>query len=206
MNFFILLIFVLISPIELRLHDDERFELDDLLNQYDRHKYRPNKKLYDDDENNNDDDDQYIPSGYEHKKAYPSRKKVLQPEDEDISIDEPSSTAAAEPDESICLDKYDIQSEQLVKVKELKNGAHLIRYVLLDKRTLPSTLNIKEYCMVNCCEQKTCDVAMLSEQPTHVRRNHTFILDVIFLFRTVINVIYSLVMVVVHLHHIKIIR
>jgi hypothetical protein len=176
MKFFILLVFVLISPIELRLHDDdERFELDDLLNQYDRHKNQPSKKLYNNDDDAENTDDQYMPSAYEHKKAYPSRKKVLQSDYEDISIDEPSTTQATEPDSSTCLDKYDIRSEQLVKVKELKNGAHLIRYVLLDKRTLSSTLNIKEHCMVNCCEQKTCDVAMLSEQPTHVRSVNTYL-------------------------------
>jgi hypothetical protein len=168
MNIFILLVFVLISPIELRLHNDQRFELDDLLNQYDRVKHRPNKQEYNDDDDDDDNgDDQYIPPSYERKKVNPSRKKVLQPDEEDINDDQ-LPTTSTESDSSTCLDKYEIQSEQLVKVKELKNGAHMIRYVLLDKRTLPSTLNIKEHCMLNCCSQKTCDVAMLSEQPTHV--------------------------------------
>jgi hypothetical protein len=167
MNIFILLVFVLISPIELRLHNDQRFELDDLLNQYDRVKHRPNKQEYNDDDDDDDNgDDQYIPPSYERKKVNPSRKKVLQPDEEDTNDDQ-LPTTSTESDSSTCLDKYEIQSEQLVKVKELKNGAHMIRYVLLDKRTLPSTLNIKEHCMLNCCSQKTCDVAMLSEQPTH---------------------------------------
>jgi hypothetical protein len=167
MKIFILLIFALICPIELRLHKDDRYELDDLFNQYDRVKHRPNKQEYADDDA---DDDQYIPASYEHKKVYPSRKKVLEM-DEDETKDDPLPPESTETDSSTCLEKYEVRSEELVKVKELKNGAHMIRYILLDKRTLSSNLNLKEHCMLNCCSQKTCDVAMLSEQPTHVKKN-----------------------------------
>jgi len=107
------------------------------------------------------------------KKVYPSRKKVLKQNEElenDDTEDDLSPKKSNQidlPDTPTCLNKYEIRSEELVKIKELKNGAHMIRYISLDKRTLSSNLNIREHCILNCCSEKSCDLAMLSEQPTH---------------------------------------
>jgi hypothetical protein len=179
MKIFILVFFLLISPIELRLRDDDIYELDDLLNnKYDRVKYRPNKKYITDETDDDDDGDQYAPpsSSFRHKKVYPPRKDVFNDneeyENDDIENELlPKTTHKTDlSDTSLCFNDYNIRSEQLVKVKELKNGAHMIRYSLIDKRILPSNLNVKDNCMLNCCSEKTCDLAMLSEQPTHVKK------------------------------------
>lgn len=202
MKIFILVLVLLISPCELRQRnngdndddDNEIYELDDLFNQA-RHRFRPEKQQYDNEE---DGDDQYVPSLPEHRKTHPSRKKVLDEDNDDEEREE--SFPSTESDSATCVDKYAMRSEQLVKVRELKDGAHMIRYVVLDKRTISPRYNLKEHCMIKCCEQKNCDLAMLSEQATHVRHIlHTaFFNEKIFRFRRVINVIYSLVMVVVH--------
>ena len=160
MKIFLLLFLLSITPIQSRLQDDDIYQLEDLLTgKHNRHPYRPNHQQYEEEqeEETGNDDDQYIPTSFEHDKVHPSRKKVL-PVDEDDTEDS-----------SICLDKYQLRSEQLVKVSELKNGAHLIDHILLDKRTLPSNLNIREHCMLKCCSRKSCDLAMLSEKPSHVR-------------------------------------
>jgi hypothetical protein len=181
MKIFILFLLLLISPVELRRRtDDDIYELDDTNNNlYDRPKHYPNKQYIADE--NDDDDDQYYPSSFQQKKVYPSRKKVLN--ENEYNNDEPESNVPSDDllpaeitttnqndlsDKSICINKYDINSEQLVKVKELKNGAHMIRHVLIDKRSLPSDVNIRDSCMLDCCTEETCDLAMLSEQPTHV--------------------------------------
>jgi len=182
MKIFILFLLLLISPVELRRRtdDDDIYELDDTNNnKYDRPKHYPNKQYIADE--NDDDDDQYYPSSFQQKKVYPSRKKVLN--ENEYNNDEPESNVPSDDllpteiatthqndlsDKSKCINKYDINSEQLVKVKELKNGAHMIRHVLIDKRSLPSDVNIRDSCMLDCCTEETCDLAMLSEQPTHV--------------------------------------
>lgn len=196
MKICLLVLVLLISPCELRQRNnddydnDEIYQLDELLNEA-RHALRPSKQQqYDDD---NGDDDQFIPSFSEHKKKNPSRKKVLQNDDEE-------SSKSSESDPGVCVEKYSIQSEQLVKVKELTNGAHMLRFVLLDKRTISSIYNLKQHCMIKCCEQSTCDLAMLSEQATHVNLNllHRSPNEGFHISRKVINVIYLLVMVVVH--------
>lgn len=180
MKICLLVLLLLISPSDLRQRNndddenDEIYQLDDLLNQA-RHGFRPSKQReYDDD---NDDDNQFIPSFSESKKKSSSRKKVLHNDDDDDddggeNVEDNSSKSIIESDPGVCVEKYAMRSEQLVKVKELTNGAHMIRYVLLDKRTISSMYSLKEHCMIKCCEQKTCDLAMLSEQATHV--NPTF--------------------------------
>jgi hypothetical protein len=182
MKIFIFVFFLSITSIELRRHnddnDDDIYELDDLLkNTYDQQKYRPNKKYLPDQNDDDDDvDEDYIPPSSKHKKVYPSRKKVLHDNEESDNDDTenqflPKTTDQNDlSDPSTCLNQYEIRSEQLVKIKELKNGARMLPYILLDKRTLPSNLNMKEHCMMNCCSQKNCDLAMLSEQPTHVKK------------------------------------
>jgi hypothetical protein len=190
MKFFVLLLILLVPPIELRRRDDDDnndfYKLADLLgDRYERPKHRLNPS-YRLDETNNDDDgddgesDREYPPVFPGNKVHPSRKKVLEdnesnneePEGDDVTTPSlPSSTttvATDSSDSSVCLNKYETTSEQLVKVKELTNGAHMIRYVLVDKRTLPVGLKVRDACILDCCAEKTCDLAMLSEQPTHV--------------------------------------
>ncbi|CAF1114091.1 unnamed protein product [Adineta ricciae] len=191
MKIAILVLLLLISPIELRRHenedDDDNYELSDLLkeqfNQYQHH----GKPSFDQEETNtnDDDDDQYYSSSHRRTKTHPSRKKVLPDNifnNEDSNTDDVTTriTSSADKittpttndqhdmsDSSVCTDKYDIKSEQLVRVKELTSGARMIRYTLVDKRTLPMGVTVKDGCMSNCCAEKSCDLAMLSEQPTH---------------------------------------
>ncbi|UJR15509.1 hypothetical protein I4U23_002450 [Adineta vaga] len=197
MKIFVLVFILLISPIELRRPavDDENaiYELSDLLkDRYDdRHKHRPNPSYDVDQTNANDDDDNVYDNNNEdyltpfrRTKTHPSHKKVPienESDKEEIEPDEVTSriTSASKTtttttisqsdksDPSVCTEKYDIKSEQLVKVKELTNGARMIRYVVVDIRTLPSGVTVKDSCMTSCCAQKSCDLAMLSEQPTH---------------------------------------
>jgi len=54
----------------------------------------------------------------------------------------------------------------LVKVKELRNGAHLIRFVTIGESASSHGLNKRDVCMLHCCVEKNCDLAMLSEQST----------------------------------------
>jgi len=192
MKIFILIFILSINSIESRFRNDDIYELDDLLKKYDRYNYRPNKPyipdLTDDDDNNNgdEDDDQYIPSSYQHKKLYPSRKKVLNENEEsenddtlnELLLPKTTTTTTDVSDTSLCFNDYTIRSEQLIKVKELKNGAHMIRYTLIDKRLLSSNHNIKDNCMLDCCSEKNCDLAMLSEQPTHVNKFLFYLIDI----------------------------
>ena len=69
---------------------------------------------------------------------------------------------------SLCINEYDIKQEQLVKVKELKNDAHMIRFIHIEEPSSSHGLDIKDICMLNCCVEKNCDLAMLSEQRTNV--------------------------------------
>jgi len=125
-------------------------------------------------------------------KKYSSRKKIL--EDNNDDSDKPSSssrrvhsskstnsskysksnlpqTTTAESyleEASLCINEFDIKSEQLVKVKELKNGAYMIRFVRIEEPSVSHGLDIRDICMLNCCVEKNCDLAMLSEQRTNV--------------------------------------
>jgi hypothetical protein len=46
----------------------------------------------------------------------------------------------------------------------------MIQHTLIDKRRLSANVDIKDECMLTCCAEKTCDLAMISEQPTHVNK------------------------------------
>jgi len=183
MKIFILLL--LISPIQLRLHNDDIYELDNLLNKYDKYKYRPDESYI----SNDDDNDQDFPSSYQHKKVHPSRKKIDNTDRESETDDSEDSLVlqktTTQPDELSntvsCFNGYNVQSEQLVKVKELKNGARMIQHTLIDKRTLSANVDIKDECMLTCCAEKTCDLAMISEQPTHVNKIVFFYLTEVFI-------------------------
>jgi hypothetical protein len=69
---------------------------------------------------------------------------------------------------STCIDQYETKSEQLVKVKYLHDNAFMIRFVSIDPPSVASTLSLKEICLAKCCSEPNCDLAMLSEQHTHV--------------------------------------
>jgi len=158
--FSIILFCIFIHSIDLSSYDEEIDEIKDLLSK----KFR----LGNNDDDDDDDDGEYIPTRSQHGQSYPSRKKIQNTEDE-IEFDEPKTYSSSKESDETCVEKYELRSEQLVKVKELKNGARMIRFVVLDKRSLPSRYSIKQYCMMNCCAQKACDLAMLSDKPGHVR-------------------------------------
>jgi len=188
MKLVIFLFILLIVHVDLRRHNDShdndnRYELDN-------HKSRLNKEYFRDLIDNDHDS-----SSFRREKKYPSRKKILEEVD---NIDEPEkplpprthssktnnrsrlsdainrviqTTTPSQnylDEASLCINEYDIKTEQLVKVKELKNGAHMIRFIFIDEPSSSHGLDIKDICMLNCCVEKNCDLAMLSEQRTNV--------------------------------------
>jgi hypothetical protein len=140
---------------------------------------------------------------FQREKKYSSRKKTLDDIDE---IEKPlrrthssktsnhsnhivlPTTTTITPEEnyleqaSLCINEFDVKTEQLVKVKELKNGAHMIRFVRIEEPSSSHGLDIKDICMLNCCVEKYCDLAMLSEQRTNVSSICLFIFSNNFLF------------------------
>ena len=132
--------------------------------------------------NLNDEND--IPSVSENKK-YSSRKKVLEQyenNDDDQEKLNPNrwsktrnqSSSATTPanfadEASLCINEFDIKTEQLIKVKEMQNGAHMIRIVHVEEPSSTHGLTVRDICMLNCCVEKDCDLAMLSEQRTAVK-------------------------------------
>lgn len=197
MKLFVIFLLLLISSIEPRRHNDDLYGIDDLLGNEYNHKHRAKKPDNffdndDDDNNNNDDDDaeEFLPVRRPHENSPSSHRKrptIKEEPDEDYQRDgdnenddvterlSPTTSAAGaietkefSPEASLCLHNYDIKPEQLIKVKELKNGAHLIRHEVIDKNALPSNINLHDSCMLACCREKTCDLAMMGEQPTRV--------------------------------------
>jgi hypothetical protein len=169
-----LLIFLFILLI---VHVDLRRDVNELDNQ----KSRLNKEYYQELLNNNQD----LSSSFQREKK--SRKKVLEDIDNGDEPEKPSrhshssksnnrsanrvaqTTTQSYLDEaSLCINEFDIKTEQLVKVKDLKNGAHMIRFVRIDEPSASHGLDIKDICMLNCCVEKYCDLAMLSEQRANV--------------------------------------
>jgi len=186
MKLFIFLLILLIVHVDCRRHNDSN-DIYELVN----HKSHGNKEYFQD----LFDNDQDLSSSFQREKKYSSRKKVL--EDVDNNNDEiekparrPHSsktnnrsrlsdtenqviqTTTTEQsyleEASLCINEFDVKTEQLVKVKELKNGAHMIRFVRIDEPSSSHGLDIKDICMLNCCVEKNCDLAMLSEQRTNV--------------------------------------
>ena len=148
-------------------------------------------------ENITDDQNDQRSMSFNRQKKYSSRKKVLDDEIEnDIEpfVDKPqrpiysaktknrssqtetnrrvpitTTPATNYVDEaSLCINEFDVKNEQLVKVKEFQNGAHMIRIVRIEEPSSSHGLDIKDICMLNCCVEKSCDLAMLSEQATNV--------------------------------------
>ena len=170
----VLFLVVFVSFVELRRHSSDLYGLDDLLN---RKRDRPQHYSLGDD---NDDDEQ------ESRSIYEMDTPERQAEAGEDSVDEPKRARPSKPhrvasfvddDEtttkrttsanpSACFTDYETRAEQLVKVKDLKNNERLIRVALIDKASISSGL--KDACMQHCCSQDTCDLAMLSEQHTHV--------------------------------------
>ena len=130
------------------------------------------------------DDD---PSTVQRERKYSSRKKVLEDIDEPEKPSRHSQSSRTNnrssntrnrlstttpqsyvDDAALCINEFDVKTEQLVKVKELKNGAHMIRFVRIDEPSASHGLDLRDICMLNCCVEKYCDLAMLSEQRTNV--------------------------------------
>ncbi|CAF3339631.1 unnamed protein product [Rotaria sp. Silwood2] len=184
--------FLLIVQVDLRRYSDQNdndsiYELDNLLNNYNHHKKYPNKE-YIQDLSNDDQDDI---SSFQREKKYSSRKKVSDEidnrDEEEKSLHHnhisksnnrselsnksnritQTTTQSYIEEASLCINEFDIKTEQLVKVKELKNGAHMIRFVRIDEPSSSHGLDIKDICMLNCCVEEKCDLAMLSEQRTN---------------------------------------
>ncbi|CAF3721966.1 unnamed protein product [Rotaria sordida] len=194
MNLRILLfhILLLIVQVDSRRHNDQNdndsiYELDHLLHNHNHHKTHSNKEYLQDLSN---DDQDYL-SSFQREKKYSSRKKIS---DENDNRDEQekslnrihtsksnnrselpnksnrisqTTTQSYIDEASLCINEFDIKTEQLVKVKELKNGAHMIRFVRIDEPSSSHGLDIKDICMLNCCVEEKCDLAMLSEQRTN---------------------------------------
>lgn len=180
MKIFIFLFLLLFIHVESRR--DEKSELN-----HDKSRY--NQDIYD-----NEQESISSSSSSQREKKYPSRKKVLEDVDTGDEIEKPirhsqssklnnqtrKSDSLNKPipstttqqnyldEASLCINEFDIKTEQLVKVKELKNGAHMIRFVRIDEPSSSHGLDIKDICMLNCCVEKNCDLAMLSEQRTNV--------------------------------------
>jgi hypothetical protein len=197
MKIFILFFLLLIIQVDLRRHNDNDdndnvSELDNVSNKNNDHKSHSNKEFLQD----LTDDDQANPSSFQREKKYPSRKKILADDvDNEDEQEKPrrihspkstnrsvlsaslnravSTTTSATQnyieEASLCINEFDIKTEQLVKVKELKNGAHMIRFVRIDEPSSSHGLDVKDICMLNCCVEKNCDLAMLSEQRTNVK-------------------------------------
>jgi hypothetical protein len=175
----VLLLFV--SRVQLRRSDNDLYELEDLLeSERDR---RPSHSSQ-----------QYLLDLLSHERDFPSlfgEKKIYDNDDDDDEEEEdnPEPVRPLHSDQSsmiegttrrtavktsdqpgTCTNQYETRSDQLVKVKYLKNNARMIRFVSIDQPAVSSKLSLKEICMLKCCAEKTCDLAMLSEQRTHVRR------------------------------------
>ncbi|UJR31178.1 hypothetical protein I4U23_018685 [Adineta vaga] len=188
--FFILCLFV---RVDLRRHNDSNndndyaYELDELINGQKSHKSHSNKEYFQD----LVDDNQGSSSKFQREKKVPSRKKVLEEVDPNDESEKPvhrthaskytnqtklsetinrnsqkikTTTENYAEEASLCINEFDVKAEQLVKVKELKNGARMIRFVRLEEPTAAHGLDLKDICMLNCCVEKDCDLAMLSEQ------------------------------------------
>jgi hypothetical protein len=129
----------------------------------------------------------------QREKKYSSRKKTLEDVDEpekplrrthSSKTSNHSNRVASSPttttpesyleEASLCINEFDVKTELLIKVKELKNGAHMIRFVRIEEPSSSHGLDIKDICMLNCCVEKYCDLAMLSEQRTNVSSIYFF--------------------------------
>jgi hypothetical protein len=196
MKLVVLLFLLLIAYVDLRRQNDSNdidnmYELDELLSNYNHHKSHSNKEYLQD----LSDDNQKSSSSFQREKKYSSRKKVLEDGDTGDEPEKPSrrihsskannqselsdtinratqktktTTQSYTEEASLCINEFDVKTEQLVKVKELKNGAHLIRFIRIEEPSSSHGLDIKDICMLNCCVEKNCDLAMLSEQRTNV--------------------------------------
>jgi hypothetical protein len=189
MKLLIFLFILLIVHVDLRRHNDSNniYELDN----HNHQKSHGNKEYFQD----LFDNEQDLSSSFQREKKNPSRKKVLEDVDNNDESEKPvrrphssktnnrsrlsdtanrivqttTTTAQSYLEEaSLCINEFDIKTEQLVKVKELKNGAHMIRFVRIDEPSSSHGLDVKDICMLNCCVEKNCDLAMLSEQRTNV--------------------------------------
>ena len=195
MKLSVLCLVVFVSAVELRRHSSDLYGLDDLLN---RKRDRPQQYSLDDDEQEarsiyEMDAPEARANAGDYPADEPDRVRPSKPHHSPVYVDEDETTTkrttGAKP--SACFTDYETKAEQLVKVKDLKNNERLIRVALIDKSSMSSSL--KDACMQHCCSEKTCDLAMLSEQHTHVSDSSAFLArnHPPLSFRKATNAIYS---------------
>ena len=150
MKLSLVLLVVFISNVQLRRHLDDLFELENLLNnKYERHS----------------------------SQAHTDALLDLFDNDDQVDYSEERRTTSSVVTEKIanlgssssCVNQYEIKPESLVKVKYLTDDAHLIRFITIEQPSISSELSLKEICMLKCCAERGCDLAMLSEQQTRVK-------------------------------------
>ena len=173
-----LVLLLCVAGVQLRRSNSDLYDLERLLEG--KREHRPSHSSQ-----------QYLLDLLDHEQGLPSlfdEKKVYDEDDEEEDDSEPSRQSNSDQSSMIegttrrttvtnseqagtCTNQYEVRSDQLVKVKYLKNNARMIRFVSIDQPSASSRLSLKEICMLKCCAEKTCDLAMLSEQRTHVRNS-----------------------------------
>lgn len=195
MRLTVILLFALIVHVELRSQNSSDDRDEQRSAPFDRQKkYSSRKKVLDEDVET--DDEQFVDKP--RRPIYSAKNKSRSSEAEANRRVPPTTTPAINylDEASLCINEFDVKSEQLVKVKEFKNGAHMIRIVRIEEPSSSHGLDIKDICMLNCCVEKFCDLAMLSEQATNVSSLVFRLRCKVFRFRTDTNVISSLAMAV----------
>ena len=198
MKFLILLSILLIVPVDLHRHHNTNdnntlYKLDYLPNNYDNHKFHRNKEILHDLLDHDRDS-----SLFQREKMSSSHRKTLEHMNNRDESEKPlrhtylsksnnrpllsktpnraikTTTESYVDEASLCINEFDIKTEQLVKVKELKNGAHMIRFIRIEEPSSSHGLTVRDICMLNCCIEEGCDLAMLSEQRTNVNYLYSF--------------------------------
>lgn len=155
MNISILVILLFIVQVDLRRHDQSDVVSSNLQREK---KYSSRKKVLE------DIDEPEKPSRQSHSSRINNRSRSSDTRNR-LSTTTPQNYVD---EASLCINEFDVKTEQLVKVKDLKNGAHMIRFVHIEEPSTSHGLDIRDICMLNCCVEKYCDLAMLSEQRTNV--------------------------------------
>lgn len=167
MNFLFLLVFI--PLVSLRLHTDDLRELEELLQP--EHKSHIKSSYFDyllgNNDDVDDDDVEISPFRFPSRKIYENDDDFVPPIE--FNRDDETTTMKIRPkteDASKCVDQYEIKSEQIVRVKYLKDNAKLMRMISIEQPSASSQFSLKEICIMKCCAENDCDLAMLSEQHT----------------------------------------
>lgn len=166
MKRFLLIFVLLFSCAHFRRHIDDLYELEELLkDKHERHSSRLNSED--------------LLSLFEPEEDFQQSSEENE-SNENERLDEKTTSTTSSPREknsstigtsSKCLNQYETKPDSLVKVKYLNKEGRLIRYVSIEQPSISSELSLREICMLKCCAEPTCDLAMLSEQPATVNRD-----------------------------------